>query len=1193
VSEQDVPHQPAEPGVECAACGAHNRAGRRFCLQCGAALAVTCPACGAANEPEARFCGDCGTALDPAGTAPAPAVPAARPETAPVSERRVVSALFADLVGFTTTAEHRDAEEVRELLSRYFDVARRIIERYGGIVEKFIGDAVMAVWGAPVAREDDAERAVRAGMDLVAAVTELGAGELRVRTGVVTGEAAVTLGVRGEGMVAGDVVNAAARVQATAEPGTTLVDDATRRASEAAIVYADAGMHSLKGRDQPVHLWRAERVVALAGGALRAAGLEPPFVGRDRELRVVKELFHGAAETGRARMVSVLGMAGIGKSRLVWEFEKYVDGLAQTVNWHQGGCPPYGEGVTYWPLAEMVRMRARMMDGDDAATARTKLQAMLARYVLAEDERRWLEPRLAELLGLEPPGSVRREELFAAWRRFFERVAEEAPAILVFENLQWADEGLLDFVEHLLDWSRSHPILVLALSRPELTARRANWGAGRPNVTALSLEPLRDDAMQELLAGLVPGLPAAAAARIGERAEGVPLYAVETVRMLLDRGTLRREGDSYALAAGVEDLDVPETLHALIAARLDGLDDAERHLLQDASVLGQMFSRAQLAAVTALPDDRLDALLQGLVRKEMLAPQADPLSPGRGQYGFLQGLVRKVAYDTLSRRDRKARHLAAARDLLATAADGDDPAEVVAAHQLAAYRAEPDAEDAPAIRAAACASLSRAGERAASLAAPAEAERHFVEAAKLAASALERAQLLERAGAAAMQDARTTEAHAHLEEAGQIFEREGRRRDRARVSARMGELMLFADQIEGAMERMEQSFAVLADEPPGPELGTLAEALARVYFSTGRMEAAGERIETALSVAESLGLTVLLADSLNTKHLLLLSAGRREEAIALVKHALELAGEASPVVALRCYNNLAYSMITADRHDEALRYAREGIALSEQLGERRYGWLLTTGTLYPLVLTGRWDEAVAIVDGMLVDDSLLTLFSSVEMVEIVPVLLARGEDARARQLMTRWEHLGASADLQERALAGIMAATMALGQRDHRSALARAEETLAESFELMPGNYIAREAFVLGLDAALALGDVARAESLLDRIEALDAAASSPYLRGQAERFRGRIAALGDDETAGAAFARAAMHLRDAGAVYALACTLTEQAEWLTARDRPEDAAQPAAEARAILERLGAVVWLARLDALTTPALAATPAASA
>jgi hypothetical protein len=338
------------------------------------------------------------------------------------------------------------------------------------------------VWGTPVAREDDAERAVRAALDLVAAVAalgeEIGVPDLRARAAVLTGEAAVTIGAEGQGMVAGDLVNAASRIQSLAEPGTVLVGERTRRATEAAIAYEDAGTRELKGKSEPVAVWRALRVIAARRGEGRTVGLEAPFVGRDAELRLVKELFHSAADERRARLVSVTGLAGVGKSRLTWEFEKYLDGLVGDVWWHRGRCLAYGEGVTYWALAEMVRMRARIAEGEPADTALEKLLAAIGEHVDDPEERSWLEPRLAHLLGLTERTAPDREDLFSAWRLFFERLAAIAPTVLVFEDLQWADTALTEFIEYLLEWSRAHPLFVVTLARPEIADKHPTWAPG-------------------------------------------------------------------------------------------------------------------------------------------------------------------------------------------------------------------------------------------------------------------------------------------------------------------------------------------------------------------------------------------------------------------------------------------------------------------------------------------------------------------------------------------------------------------------------------------------------------------------------------------------------------------------------------------------------------------------------------------
>ena len=652
------------------------------------------------------------------------------PTACPVAERRVCSVLFCDLVGFTPLSEALDPEAVRELLSQYFAVARTVIGRYGGVVEKFIGDAVMAVWGTPVAAEGDAERAARAALDLVSSVAELGAAAgvpgLAARCGVVTGEVAVTLGAAGEGMVAGDAVNTASRVQTAAGPGQVLVDRSTRRLADSVIGFADAGAHALKGKAEPEPLWRATWVLSGgAGGMQRVDGLEAPLTGRDAELRTVRELFHAAADRRVPRLVLVSGPAGVGKSRLGWEFRKYMDGLVEVAWWHRGRCLSYGDGVAYWALAEMVRQRLSIAEEDPAEAAAAKLAAGLDRYVPDPGERAYLGVRLGRLIGVPVPGdgagAVGREELFAGWRLFFERLAAVHPVVLLVEDGQYADAGLLDFLDYLIDWVRDLPVYVLVFARPELGQARPGFGTGR-NRTALTLDPLDAASMDQLVDALVPGMPGPARAKITAHAQGIPLFAVETVRSLVDRDIVQPVEGVYRLVGEVGQLQVPESLHALLAARLDALDPDVRQLVADAAVLGTTFPAEALIAISGQDEAVVRAALAELVRREVLTVSADPLSPERGSYGFTQDMLRQVAYDTLSRRDRKARHLAVAAHLRAAfPRDGEEVAEVIARHYLDALEAVPDDGDAGQLRGQAIAALMRAAERAGRTGAPARA----------------------------------------------------------------------------------------------------------------------------------------------------------------------------------------------------------------------------------------------------------------------------------------------------------------------------------------------------------------------------------------------------------------------------------------------------------------------------------------
>ncbi len=1148
--------------LTCSSCGELTPAGK-FCIHCGASTQVHCPTCGEPVVPGAKFCLECGGTL--AGGAASPTSHAAEP----ISERRLVSVLFADLVGFTALSEHRDPEEVRELLSRYFDRCRTLIGRYGGTVEKFIGDAVMAVWGTPVAREDDAERAVRAALALTQAVAALGleAGmpELRLRAGVLTGSAAVEIGAEGEGMVLGDTVNTASRLQSIAAPGTVLVDGVTHHASEAAIAYEDAGTHVVKGREQPVHAWMALRVVAGAGGARRGAGVEAPFVGRERELEAIIEAGEKSAHEGRARHVAVLGEAGSGKSRLVWEFFKYLDGIEEVRYWHQGRCLSYGEGVAYWALAEVVRARAGIQEEETPTAARQKLRTAVEQFVPEERERRLVEPRLAHLLRLEERADSDRADLFSGWRLFFERVSQDAPVVLAFEDLQWADSGLLDFIDYLLEWSADFPIFVLTLGRPELRERRPSW-------EPLALETLEPQAIAKLLDGVVPGLPPELVAEIVHRAEGIPLYAVETIRMLQDRGLLIQEGARYVVKGDISELEVPETLHALVASRLDGLSAAERALLQDASVLGQSVTAGAAAALSGLPEAEVMRVFDGLVAKQILGRDDDPRSPERGQYVFLQGLLRTVAYGTLSRRARKAKHLAAAVHLEQTwPGEARDVAEVLASHYLEAIAADPDAEDARTLRKSARERLTAAGQAAASLALGSEADRYFAQAAELSTDDLERAKLLEQAGRALWRSGDSETAEVRLREAIALHERTGRSSG-GPAAVTLATALATAGRRDEAYKLMER---FLADESADRDRVLRAQALAAVanwVTIEGDTEQAERLFAEALVTLEHARELPALAEAMARRGVLLQILGRFEESLALTSHARRLAEQHDvPAVALRAMFTQIALLLEFDQYSSALPDIHRGLEIARELGDRTWERMMLSELIQCQVSLGNWDDpAVALLPDLLVGEH--DAVTSYLLAYAAQVAAARGDEA----LLARTVELAAprrdSGDPEFIAMARVALA--------HE---ARAHGRLGEVIELLRPVFAASEisgelrteGYALTTDAALTSRDESTVAELLASLEALRPVNITPVRMAQRARLLAEQAHLRGDRESTAAHEREAVELlRSVG----VRCLLVDA---LLDSSRRGGDAVALAEARAIYEELGATRLLERLDGVT------------
>jgi tetratricopeptide (TPR) repeat protein len=974
-----------------------------------------------------------------------------------------------------------------------------------------------------------------------------------------------------------------------------LVGAETKLATEQAIDYEDAGTHELKGKADAVPLWRAVRVVALTGGTVRSGEIEPPFTGRDAELRMLKELFHTTADESRAHLVSVMGIGGIGKSRLAWELEKYIDGLAQDVWWQRGRCLAYGDGVAFWALAEMVRGRAGILEDENSETAMPKLRSILDRIIPDEEERRFVEPRLAQLLGLEARNPGDQENLFSAWRIFFERLADDAPTIMVFEDLHWADDSLLDFIEYLLDWGRERPIFIMTLARPELLEHRPTWGAARRAFTSMFLEPLSSESIEALLEGAVEGVPVELRRQILERSEGIPFYAVETVRMLVDRGLLVREKGGFRSTGPIDTLEVPTTLHALIAARLDGLEADERRVLQDASVLGRTFTLSGLSAVSGLSLDQLEPILGSLVRKEIVSLATDPMSPERGQYGFLQDLVKRVAYEMMSRRDRRPRHIAAADHLSALGGpDDDDVIEVIAAHLLDAYEALPDADDAAELRDRARQSQVRAGERAASLGASLAAQRYFDRAAALTDEPAAQAELLERAGQMAGIGARPADASELFRRSLELFETAGRAHAVARVSARHAEIMWDQGRMRDGLETMDRAFHLMTADQPDPDLAALAAQIGRFAFFAGDGEMGLERIETALAIAEDLDLPEVLSQALNTKALILGSRGREHESRALMRYALDVALEHDkPSAALRAYNNLADFLMQDDRYADSQRTVEDGLLLARRVGNR-YWEEIFLGVAYPRFALGEWSAALSAVEemgGWGAHTQARTAYTQGAVAFATAIHVHRGQVDVADRIISAFAELADSPDSQERAELALAVAFRALAAGAAAEAADAAETARRAATDLGSNDFRVKEAWVLTVEAAMERGDLQGAAGLVEEVGAAHGAQRRHFQLAQLMRLRAAIAvASGIDDGVEDGLKGAIGLFREMAYSFWTARTLLEQAAWLASRGRRDEAAGALAEGRAVFEALGATPWVARADAVRE-ALPTTPAA--
>ncbi|HEV8459711.1 MAG TPA: adenylate/guanylate cyclase domain-containing protein [Gaiellaceae bacterium] len=1015
---------------------------------------MTCPSCSRELPGEFPFCPFCGAAL---AEQPAPSVE---------EERKVVSVLFCDLVGFTAASEQADPEDVRARIRPYHARLRDEIERFGGTVEKFIGDAVMAVFGAPITYEDDAERAVRAGLRIIEAMAELNEADptlsLQVRVGINTGEAVVALGARperGEGIVTGDVVNTASRIQGAAPVNGIAVSEQTYNATERVFDYEPLEAVQVKGKSEPLALWQPLQARARLGADVIRTHTTP-LVGRELEKSLLIGTYDRCAQQRACQMVTLVGEPGVGKSRLSAELLAHIEDATELVRWRQGRCLPYGEGIAFWALGEIVKAECGVLESDSPAEAEAKLDRALPED---DPDRAWLKARLAPLLGVSAePAS--QEESFTAWRRFLESLAADRPTVLVFEDLHWADDALLSFLEHLADWSQGVPLFLLSTTRPELYEQHPTFGANARNAQRINLGPLTEDETSQLIGSLLERsvLSPETKRALLERSGGNPLYAEEFVRLLADREHV------------TEMIEVPDSVQALIAARLDTLPAERKSLLQDASVVGKLFWAGAVADMGERDRRDVEFALHELCRKELVRPSRESSMESEQEYGFWHLLVRDVAYAQIPRVARASRHQAAADWLERQAGDRvEDVADVLAYHYLQALeltRAAGGGDDVGELETRAMHYLSLAGERALALDVE-SAEQSLAQALALCPDGHpERASLLERWAQAAQQQGRLQEARGALEEALALNVDRGRVLTAlARVQARLGD------------PRAEQTVldALAEFESPGPELVAAHAELAPIRCVAGNYTGAISSAEEALALAKELNLPEP-ARALNYRGVARAYLGDKE-GVDDMRRALALAlahGQGREAAIL--HHTLAIVSWQYEGPEPALTACQEGIDFCERRGITELALGLVSESLHLLLELGRGDEALAEAEPLAERLQAAGDISFVEPRSLILRLQAeRGGTSRAADDLLEAARESGEPQLHAMAFQAASQVLAAQGRADEAKTLLE-ELNGVEGLRIDPYYAAALPALVR---TALAIGDPELAARLVDGVE--------------------------------------------------------------------------------------------------------------
>jgi class 3 adenylate cyclase/tetratricopeptide (TPR) repeat protein len=1172
----------------CGTCGASLSGDARFCPSCGTAVGRLCPNCGASVTEEDRFCASCGSSL----TAPA---------TRPGSQRKLVTVLFADVAGSTQLGEQLDPEQLRAVMDIYFTAMRTEIEAEGGTVEKFIGDAVMAAFGVPLAHEDDAARALRAGLRMLGRVPEVNRDlervhgvRLQIRIGVHSGEVLATVDPDpGEAMVTGDAVNAAARLQTAAHPGELLASERTMAAARGFAVE-DRGTYELKGKRERV---RAFVVLEETGGPTRGLpGFHAPMVGRDPELDLLRSVFERTAREGRPHLVTIYGEAGVGKSRLTREFLSWSSSRADAPTTLAGRCLPYGDGITYWPLAEILKVHASILDSDPTELAIEKVRKsgrdLLTLDVSAEPAR--ATAALAYTIGLQDPDisfadldpKDVRAEVHAAWRSFFTALGERGPVVVVVEDIHWADPALLDLLEELTD-RVSGPVVFLCPSRPDLTATRPGWGGGRRNTSSVALDPLTAEESDELIRALlaVDDLPPSVHDRILERAEGNPFFLEEIVRRLVDGGLIEYVDDRWRATEGIEEVEIPDTVQAVLAARIDLLDPNDKRIAQAAAVVGRVFWPGPVADLAGAEAGGLDDALRRLEDRELVLSRPGSSLAGQPEYIFKHVLTRDVAYESLPRKERPSAHATVAAWLERTAGDrAVEFAEVLAYHYGTAASLERDAD--PALRRSALEWLQRASEDARRRFVVKKAERLAEEALRFAIEPLERVGALTTLAEAFFTDYIGDLAWRYFREAATL---------RASVEPPDGRLVAYLAaracdvtiRWPGSMTSVPSESEVrelldlgFASVPPGDNeerirlLGIRAGWLFTFPMtddaSPDECTAAG--LEAA-DMALRLGLPNLASGVLDNAASAAAAAGNYAKVLPLFERRRDVIPSVTDVFEIGDFWAMAGWMYYAlADYPSAMRCADAGLDAIASIGASNLDVHLRSWKVATAHRTGQWDEALALYAHIrdTLDDrrDQPPYFAAHAYGTAGQIHASRGDVARSDQIV--------------QILAPLMSPSSArLYPWLLRLHVLRGELSAARALERPTAWRVhATETYEAESELAWAIRDP-NASDLADEMRRHAAETSAPSAEAFAWRLAGRLAAADGDPTgASRTLARAIDLFERLGAPWERALTLIDLGRSQTAAGAGDAATTSWNDARATFERLGAVRDLETVDAL-------------